>query len=205
MITVGHPMTITPPWTVMSPCRAAGRPPIITVAEPMAMASGGPTHKHMSPTTAAGRNPIMTVGTHGPLIGPPTCGIGGSPGVTIGQVCISESRAASGIDRTFAAFLAAGTAAARPIPEPGSLLAGDAPRWPGAGNGFQTGFRTSRLSPIGETEIFPGRATVALPRGASARTAAAQRHRAAPWHTSWNQKYLSGVGILDRRAGRESP
>src|SRR3954447_20860694 len=77
MITVGAPTTIEPPWVVVSPMRAAGRLPIITFAEPIAMASGGPVHTHMSPTTAAGMPLISTVGTPGPVIGPPTCGIGG--------------------------------------------------------------------------------------------------------------------------------
>lgn len=43
MITVGVPMTITPPCAVVSPCLAAGAPPIITVAEPCTIVSGGPT------------------------------------------------------------------------------------------------------------------------------------------------------------------
>jgi hypothetical protein len=37
---------------------------------------------------------MRTVGTHGPVIGPPTCG---TTPVTIGQVCISVSLAADGI------------------------------------------------------------------------------------------------------------
>src|SRR3954447_26474708 len=97
MITVGAPTTIEPPWVVVSPMRAAGRLPIITFAEPIAMASGGPVHTHMSPTTAAGMPLISTVGTPGPVIGPPTCGIGGVPGVAMGQTCMSPTRAAGGI------------------------------------------------------------------------------------------------------------
>src|SRR3954447_21607539 len=97
MITVGAPTTIEPPWVVVSPMRAAGRLPIITFAEPIAMASGGPVHTHMSPTTAAGMPLISTVGTPGPVIGPPTCGIGGVPGVARGQTCMSPTRAAGGI------------------------------------------------------------------------------------------------------------
>ncbi|MEM9928489.1 MAG: hypothetical protein AAF840_01595 [Bacteroidota bacterium] len=55
----------------------------------------------MSPTTAAGNLAIKTVGTPGPTMGPPTCGMGGKPGVTIGQVCISVRRAAGGITVVF--------------------------------------------------------------------------------------------------------
>ena len=86
---------ITPLCPVKSPNRAAGFPPIITVAEPFTIVSGGPTQIHKSPTTAAGKPPISTVGTQGPDTGPPTCGFG--PGSTIGQVCMSEIRAAGGI------------------------------------------------------------------------------------------------------------
>jgi hypothetical protein len=57
------------------------------------MTSGGPAQTHKSPTTAAGKLPIKTVGTHGPVIGPPTCGLG----VAKGHVCISVIRAADGI------------------------------------------------------------------------------------------------------------
>jgi hypothetical protein len=67
------------------------------VVEPLTMVSGGPTQTHMSPTVAAGRKPIMTVGTQGPEIGPPTWGMGGVPGVHIGQTCMSEMRAANGM------------------------------------------------------------------------------------------------------------
>jgi hypothetical protein len=93
--TVGKPTTIVPPWTVKSPMRAAGMPPINTVGDPGgAIASGGPTQVAISPTRAAGMPPMSTVGHPGGKIGPPTCGIGGTPGVTIGQVCMSEARAA---------------------------------------------------------------------------------------------------------------
>src|SRR5262245_648774 len=71
IITVGQPTT-TPPWTVLSPIRAAGRPPIRTVAEPLAMTSGGPTQVAKSVARAAGRPPIKTVGHAGGRIGPPT-------------------------------------------------------------------------------------------------------------------------------------
>lgn len=58
--------------------------------------SGGPTQVHVSLTRAAGIMPIRTVGA--PLIiGPPTWGTGGVPGVTIGQVCMSDMRAAGGM------------------------------------------------------------------------------------------------------------
>ena len=92
--TVGQPTVIVPPWAVMSPMRAAGFPPIKTPVEPSTTVEGGPTQTHMSPITAAGMPPINTVGQPGPVIGPPTCGIGGSPGVTIGHMCISPTRAA---------------------------------------------------------------------------------------------------------------
>lgn len=70
--TVGHPMTIEPPCAVLSPIRAAGLPPIITVDEPFIIVSGGPTQTHMSPMTAAGNFPINTLGTPEPITGPPT-------------------------------------------------------------------------------------------------------------------------------------
>src|SRR5438093_790242 len=60
-------MTIVPPWAVKSPMRAAGMPPISTVIEPMAITSGGPTHKAMSPTRAAG--PAAIDHDQGPLDG----------------------------------------------------------------------------------------------------------------------------------------
>ena len=98
IITVGHPAAIVPPCAVLSPIRAAGLPPIITVDEPFIIVSGGHTQTHMSPTTAAGIFPIKTFGTLGPTIGPPTCGIGeGNAGVCMGQVCISVILAAGGI------------------------------------------------------------------------------------------------------------
>jgi hypothetical protein len=92
--TVGHPSTIEPPCAVASPIRAAGLPQIITVADPFIIESGGPTQTAISPKTAAGNLPIKTVGAPGPIMGPPTCGMGGNPGVTIGQVCISVNLAA---------------------------------------------------------------------------------------------------------------
>src|SRR6185436_8469164 len=80
---------------VGSPIRAAIMPPMNTVGEPMAMASGGPVQTHMSLTRAAGMPPMITVGQHGGKIGPPTCGTGP---VNMGQVCISVIRAAGGIN-----------------------------------------------------------------------------------------------------------
>ena len=77
--------------------RAAGTPPIITVADPLTIESGGPTHTAMSPTRAAGSPAIKTMGHPGPLIGPPTCGIGGTPGVHMGHRCMSVSLAAGGM------------------------------------------------------------------------------------------------------------
>jgi len=97
MITVGQPTTMAPPCAVGSPILAAIRPLIITVGEPITITSGGPTQIAISVTRAAGIPPMITFGEQGPLIGPPTCGIGGTPGVTIGQTCMSVSRAAGGI------------------------------------------------------------------------------------------------------------
>jgi hypothetical protein len=76
--------------------RAAGLPPIKTVAEPLTIVSGGPVQVAMSPKQAAGIPPIKTVKQPN-VMGPPTWGIGGTPGVTIGQTCISLTLAAGGI------------------------------------------------------------------------------------------------------------
>jgi len=65
-----------------------------TVVDPMAIVSGGPEHTHMSPTVAAGNPPISTVGQPGGITGPPTWGTG--PGLTIGQICMSDILAAGG-------------------------------------------------------------------------------------------------------------
>ncbi len=82
----------------MSPIRAAGNPPIITVAEPLAIVSGGPVQVAISVALAAGIPPINTVIAPGGRMGPPTCGIGeGTAGVCIGHVCMSVSRAAGGM------------------------------------------------------------------------------------------------------------
>jgi hypothetical protein len=92
--TVGHPNTMVPPWAVLSPILAAGMPPIMTVAEPIMIVSGGPVHTAMSPTRAAGKPPIMTIGQPGGNIGPPTCG---TVPVTMGHTCMSLILAA-GLD-----------------------------------------------------------------------------------------------------------
>ena len=64
------------------------------VNDPRMTESGGPTQTHMLPTVAAGIIATSTVGAPGETIGPPTCGMGGNPGVTIGQTCMSVRRAA---------------------------------------------------------------------------------------------------------------
>lgn len=71
MCTVGAPLTIRPPWLVVSPCRAAGRPLMRTVELPRAIVSGGPTHTQLSPARAAGCPEMSTVGLPA-LTGPPT-------------------------------------------------------------------------------------------------------------------------------------
>src|SRR5690349_9010484 len=94
MITVAHPNVITPPCAVLSPCLAAGIPPIITVPDPAAIVSGGPAQVSISPTLAAGIPPINTVAQPAGKTGPPTCG---TVPFTIGHVCISLTLAAAGI------------------------------------------------------------------------------------------------------------
>jgi hypothetical protein len=85
--------------------RAAGFPQISTVCEPPTIISGGPEHTQVSPKQAAGILLISTVGAQGPMIGPPTCGIGvGNAGVCIGQECMSVSLAAGGIVVLFLGF-----------------------------------------------------------------------------------------------------
>jgi hypothetical protein len=95
IITVGQPRVIVPPCAVWSPCLAAGLLPIITVAEPLMIESGGPVQVHISPIVAAGIPPINTVGVPGGSIGPPTCG--GAGGTTNGHTCMSPTLAANGI------------------------------------------------------------------------------------------------------------
>ena len=65
-----------------------------TVIEALTITSGGPTHVAISVARAAGMLPTSTVTAQGGRMGPPTCGIGGTPGVTIGQTCMSPTRAA---------------------------------------------------------------------------------------------------------------
>jgi hypothetical protein len=60
----------------------------------MAIASGGPMQLSISVTRAAGIKPIKTVGQPGGSTGPPTCG---TTTVTLGQECMSVTRAAGGI------------------------------------------------------------------------------------------------------------
>ena len=63
-------------------------------------AARGPTQVQLSPMTAAGILQMRTVGTPGPTTGPPTWGMGeGTAGVCMGQVCISVSLAAGGMDK----------------------------------------------------------------------------------------------------------
>lgn len=78
--------------------RAAGFPPISTVAEPLAMVSGGPVQVQLLVAVAAGIPPMSTVGVPGGKIGPPTCG---TVPLTIGQTCISPTLAAGGIIQRF--------------------------------------------------------------------------------------------------------
>ena len=83
------------PWCrpcVRQACRQSSLWPILLM-----MLSGGPVHMHISPMTAAGSLPINTVGAPGPMTGPPAWGMGGKPGVCIGQVCMSVILAAGGI------------------------------------------------------------------------------------------------------------
>jgi len=74
--------------------RAAGLLDSSTVIEPLAMVSGGPTQTHMLVAVAEGMAQMRTVGAPGITMGPPTCGMGGTPGVIMGQTCMSVMRAA---------------------------------------------------------------------------------------------------------------
>jgi hypothetical protein len=65
-----------------------------TVAEPLMMTSGGPTHTQVLVSVAEGMAQMMTVGAPGETTGPPTWGMGGTPGVCMGQTCMSVMRAA---------------------------------------------------------------------------------------------------------------
>src|SRR6185369_8412566 len=85
--TVGAPGGSTaPPPPVVSPTRAAGIPPISTVAEPLMMASAPPP----SPRRAAGTPPISTVAAPGGIIGI------GAPWVAVLTI-MSVTRAAGNI------------------------------------------------------------------------------------------------------------
>src|SRR5437879_806569 len=87
IITVTAPGGITtPPPAVGSPIRAAGIPPIITVADPMTMASA----PQLSPRRAAGIPPMSTVGAPGGIIGT------GAPMVAVLTI-MSVTRAAGGM------------------------------------------------------------------------------------------------------------
>jgi glutamate/aspartate transport system substrate-binding protein len=65
-----EPCRMRPPLAVVSPTRAAGRPAIRTVAEPVTTASGRPSRSTLSPTPAAGSMPMSTVGVPGPSTTP---------------------------------------------------------------------------------------------------------------------------------------
>jgi hypothetical protein len=60
--------------------------PTITVGAPMTTVEGGPTHTAISLALACGIEPTRTVNDPR-VIGPPTWGIGGIPGITIGHTC----------------------------------------------------------------------------------------------------------------------
>src|SRR5262249_31044365 len=94
MITVGQPVTMTPPCAVRSPIRAACCPHTMTDIDPLTMTSVGPVQISMGVPRAGGGRQVTTVGQPGGMMGPPTCG---TRPVTIGQVCISVIRAAGGI------------------------------------------------------------------------------------------------------------
>jgi len=75
-------MTMGAPHPLVSPTRAAGRPPISTVALPLTIgvggcgpAVGGIEQAWLSPNTAAGIPPINTFATPGPTI-VPGCPVG---------------------------------------------------------------------------------------------------------------------------------
>jgi len=87
--TVGAPSITIPPWAVCEVMRVAGNPPASTVGEPWRTMSGGPTQTHMSVMCDWTMPIVITVTAPGPMIGPPTCGIGTTAGVIIGQMCMS--------------------------------------------------------------------------------------------------------------------
>ena len=84
MRTVGSPGGITmPPPAVESVTRAAGLPPISTVAEPLMIVSA----PQLSPSVEAGLPPMSTVGVPGGMSGT------GAPGVAV-LTMLSVTRAA---------------------------------------------------------------------------------------------------------------
>src|SRR6478672_5673423 len=98
MITVGQPGpgAIGVPCMLMSPRRAAGKLPIMTVMLPIAIPFGAGETQAIPPgialATAAGIPPISTVMTAAAgVIGPPTCGLGPS---IIGHSAVSPARSA---------------------------------------------------------------------------------------------------------------
>jgi hypothetical protein len=64
-------------------CRQAANEALI---DPITIISGGPTDSAMSVTRACGNPPVSTAISQGGRMGPPTCGMGGTPGVTIGHM-----------------------------------------------------------------------------------------------------------------------
>ena len=86
-------MTMLPPCAELSPILAAGLPPMSTLGDPTIIVSGGPTHTALAVRVAAGIPPTRTKGTPGGRIGPPTWGMGGTPGVCIGHTCMSPTLA----------------------------------------------------------------------------------------------------------------
>jgi hypothetical protein len=63
----------------------------MTVVEALMIISMGPVQMAMSVMRACGIAQVRTVGMHGGMIGPPTWG---TTPVTMGQVCMSVTRAA---------------------------------------------------------------------------------------------------------------
>lgn len=95
--TVGSPTWIIPPCAVASMIRTTGFPIARTVNDPITVESGGPTQISISPTTDTGSPPASTVGAPGPTTGPPTCGIGTTAGVCIGQMCMLPTHATGAV------------------------------------------------------------------------------------------------------------
>src|ERR1035437_4439698 len=74
-------------------CAPLPASPLITGMQPRMMLEGGPTHTAMSPMRAAGFLPMKTPVLPS-VMGPPTCGMGGVPGVIMGHTCMSPNVAA---------------------------------------------------------------------------------------------------------------